>query len=408
MIQTILNAHSLFSGDRADRPFLETLEVPDDRLNRLRSARDKARTAITEAFKNWHNLADDKTVIERAYARAGKTVPKLRPKFRRQGSYAYATLNIPAWSEQQIDFDDGMFLPISFFIQNGAESPAITSEGYFLLVERALEPLCKAQRWKLVEKDCCVRIEIDARSHLDIALYAIPDQEYATLLEKAARADSMFAQDTALLAFDEFADKVYRDLDPNTIMLAQRSEGWTESDPRAIEDWFVEAIRTHGEQLRRICRYIKAWRDFQWRVASRVSSIILMKCAVDVFDALRGNFDNARDDAALLLVASKLPDFFADPKGVSNPVLQKVLNGEWTPEQRAEYVEAAKALHRSVSDAIERTPDAQFSLARFVEVLGSRIPDDADLIVPVTAERLIRSYEAKKVSAPNVTRTRSG
>ena len=51
---------------------------------------------------------------------------------------------------------------------------------------------------------------------------------------------------------------------------------------------------------------------------------------------------------------------------------------------------------------------AQFSLARFVEVLGSRIPDDADLIVPVTAERLIRSYEAKKVSAPNVTRTRSG
>lgn len=408
MIQTILNAHSLFSGERANRPFLETLEVPGDRLNRLRSACDKARGAITEAFKNWHKLADDKTVIERAYARAGKAVPKLRPKFRHQGSYAYRTLNIPAWSEQQIDFDDGMFLPISFFIQNGAQSPAITSQGYFLLVEKALEPLCTAQRWKLVQKDCCVRIEIDARSHVDIALYAIPDHEYETLLAKAARTDSVSTNDTALLAFDEFPDKTYRDLDADTIMLAQRSEGWTESDPRAIEDWFVEAVRTHGDQLRRVCRYIKAWRDFHWRFASRVSSITLMKCAVDVFDSLRGNFDNARDDAALLLVASKLSDYFANPRGVSNPVLPKVLNGEWTPEQRAEYVEAARALHRNVSDAIQRTPDAQFSLARFVEVLGSRIPDDVHLIVPVTAERLIRSYEAKKVSAPNIPRSRSG
>ncbi len=408
MIQTILNAHSLFSGQRADRPFLESLEVPEDRLNRLRNARDKARTAITLAFKNWHQLADDKTVIERAYARAGMPVPNLSPKFRRQGSYAYRTLNVPAWTGQQIDFDDGMFLPVSFFVQGNSQSPAITSQGYFLLVEKALEPLCRAQNWKMIQKDCCVRIELDARSHLDIALYAIPDKEYATLLEKAARADSLFAHDTALLAFDEFADRVYRDLDTDTIMLAQRSEGWTESDPRAIEDWFVEAVKTHGEQLVRICRYIKAWRDFRWQTTSRVSSITLMKCAVDVFDSLQGNFDSARDDAALLLVASKLPDFFADPRGIANPVLQKVLNGEWTAAQRAEYVEAAKALHRSVSDAIQSTSNTEFSLARFVEVLGSRIPDDAELIVPVTAERLIRQYEATRVSAPIVIRTRSG
>jgi hypothetical protein len=251
-----------------------------------------------------------------------------------------------------------------------------------------------------------VRVELDARSHLDIALYAIPDQEYETLMAKAVRADS--AQDTALLAYDRFVEKAYRDLDSDTIMLAQRSEGWTESDPRAIETWFLEALATHGEQLRRICRYIKAWRDFRWRVASRVSSITLMKCAVDAFDSFKGSFDNARDDAALLMVAAKLPDCFANANGISNPVLPKVLNGEWTPEQRAEYVEAARALHRSVSDAIQRTPDSAFSLARFVEALGSRIPDDPDLIVPVTAERLIRSYAAKKVPAPNVVRTRSG
>jgi len=406
MLQTILNAHSLFSGERADRPFLESLSVPEDRLNRLRDARNRARATITDAFRDWQNLAPDKTVIERAYMRAGKPLPKLRPKFRRQGSYGYRTLNLPAYSWQQIDFDDGMFLPISFFIQKGVQSPALTSDGYFFLVEKALEPLCKVQGWKLVPKDCCVRVELDARSHLDIALYAIPDQEYQTLIETAIRADS--AQDTALLAYDRFAEKAYHELNADTIMLAQRSEGWTESDPRAIEDWFLEALATHGEQLRRICRYIKAWRDFRWRVASRVSSITLMKCAVDVFDSFRGSFDNARDDAALLMVASKLPDYFASANGITNPVLAKALNGEWTPKQRAEYVEAAKALHRSVSDAIQRSPAPAFSQARFVEALGSRIPDDPDLIVPVTAERLIRSYAAKKVPVPDVVRTRSG
>jgi hypothetical protein len=401
-----LNAHSLFTGDRADRPFLEGLTVPDDRLGHLRGARNRARGAISDAFRHWHHLVEDKTVVERAYLNAGRPVPTLRPKFRRQGSYAYRTLNLPPYTNQQIDFDDGMFLPISFFVQQGKQSPAITSAGYFYLVEKALEPLCKAQGWKLVEKDCCIRIVLDAKSHLDIALYAIPDQEYETLIEKAARADSV--TDAAILAFDQFPDQAYRQLDAHTIMLAQRSAGWTESDPRAIEDWFLQALVTHGEQLRRISRYIKAWRDFRWASGCRVSSIALMKCAVDVFDSFKGSFDNTRDDAALLVVTSKLPDLFADLKGISNPVLDKILNEEWTPEQRREYVAAAQALHREVANAIQTVPDPEMSVARFIDALGARIPDNPDLIMPVVAERLIRSYEAKKVSSPNVGRTRSG
>jgi hypothetical protein len=406
VIQTILNAHSLFSGERADRPFLSGLTVPDDRLNRLRKARDLARAAISDGFRHWEALADDRTIIERTYARAHQAVPKLRPKFRRQGSYAYRTLNLPAYTGQQIDFDDGMFLPISFFMQQGAQSPAITSEGYFYLVEKALEPLCKTKGWKLAKKDCCVRIELDERSHLDIALYAIPDQEYEVLIEKAARADA--TMDAAILAFDEFSERAYHRLDAHTIMLAQRSAGWTESDPRAIEDWFLQALEIHGEQLRRVCRYVKAWRDHRWRLACRVSSIALMKCAVDVYDAFGGSFDNTRDDAALLMVASKLPDYFADPKGIKNPVLNKVLNGEWTPEQRSEYVDAARELQRAVTNAIQTLPDPEMSVDRFTQVLGARIPNDADLVVPVAAERLVRSYEARRVSSPHVDRTRSG
>jgi hypothetical protein len=78
------------------------------------------------------------------------------------------------------------------------------------LVEKALEPLCKAQGWKLVQKNCCVRVELDAQSHLDIAPYAIPDRKYEVLIEKAIRVDATY--DTALLAYDEFADNTYRAL----------------------------------------------------------------------------------------------------------------------------------------------------------------------------------------------------
>jgi hypothetical protein len=62
-------------------------------------------------------------------------------------------------------------------------------------------------------------------------------------------------------------------------MLAHRDEGWKPSDPRKLEEWFRAAVRQHGEQLRRVCRYLKNWRDNRWE-GCRLSSIALMACTV--------------------------------------------------------------------------------------------------------------------------------
>jgi hypothetical protein len=73
----------------------------------------------------------------------------------------------------------------------------------------------------------------------------------------------------------------------------------------------------YGERLRRICRYLKAWRDHNRPHLDRVSSILLMVCAWRVFDDFGRPNVPERDDAGLLLVARRLPILLAGP--VENP-----------------------------------------------------------------------------------------
>ncbi len=86
----------------------------------------------------------------------------------------------------------------------------------------------------------------------------------------------------------EFSEAIYRALPTDQIMLARRNAEWRESDPRQIEDWFLEAIAEHGEVVRRVCRYLKGWRDYQLE-KSKISSLLLMTCVVATFDSLRGS-----------------------------------------------------------------------------------------------------------------------
>ena len=125
------------------------------------------------------------------------------------------------------------------------------SSGLFLAVER-LEPLCKRKGWKLNKaKASCVRVG-SGHAHIDLALYAIPDVQFAQLLEKAARAGNAVLSQQAFRDLQEsrdLTDEVYRGLSGDQIMLAHRVEGWKPSDPRKLEDWFREAVEKFGEQL---------------------------------------------------------------------------------------------------------------------------------------------------------------
>ncbi len=375
------NAHRVFTGPADAEHFLAALTLEAEREQMLRQARETCREAIRTGLRNWSGVIRKSVLFETLAADAAPT--SLKPKFKMQGSFAYRTLNEPAHSPpQEIDLDDGVFVPVSFLNDNGGAHPVLISSGYFKAVEALLAPTCEEHGWTLVtDKPSCVRVELADDAHIDFALYAIPDEEFDDLVEAEVLAKAMKAQDRALLQDQmELDENLYRGLREDHIMLAHREEGWKPSDPRKLEDWFREALRTHGEQLRRVCRYLKGWRDFNWEACS-LSSIALMSCVVTTYnEAAEGPAEN-RDDLALFAVAERLPALFQGRIG--NPVVDgQYLDEGWSKEQRQTFVVEAQALVARLREAITGTDNAARSLASLIRAFGDRLPDDCSLIKP--------------------------
>lgn len=388
------NAHrTLFSSGEHDT-YLRGLTVDTREKETLQAARDEIRDEIRHGLREWSDHVDRAQLFEaRALASTYLTDSDLalRPKFRMQGSWSYHTLNCATHNPpQEIDLDDGVFLPVSFLSQNGDAHPIVASAGYFTAVERILAPVCNRNGWTLIsDKPSCVRVEINNNAHVDLALYAIPDDEFEELLEKAEVAMQF---DTRML--DEnisFAEQIYPRLPTDQIMLAHRREGWKPSDPRKLEDWFHEAVTQHGQQLRRVCRYLKGWRDHNW-TACRLSSIALMACVVTAYDEAIGAIAENRDDLALQMVAKRLPALLEGR--IPNPVVDgQYLDEGWTVECRAEFIVKARDLVTRIDSALAANQSGTV-IEHLRAALGAYLPDDEDLVViqaPVGAPAILQS-----------------
>lgn len=375
------NAHrALYSASNGSN-YHGALKVTKGDEDLLRAARDEIRATLKQGFGEWQAVIEKKKLFEdSALAHFQfEQLQALRPKFRMQGSWSYHTLNRTTIEPpQEIDLDDGVFLPTSFLTANGANHPAIVSDSYFEAVEAILKPLCNNRGWHLGEpKPSCVRVCIRDGAHIDLALYAIPDQEYHELLEKAElRARAMFV-DQAVDEQERFIEDVYPSLPADHIMLAHRDEGWKPSDPRKLEDWFDAAVDRHGPQLRRVCRYLKGWRDNRWE-GCRLSSIALMACVVAAYDQAEAAPPESRDDLALLMVARAMPWLVSNP--IANPVVAgQRLDENWTPECRADFVSAAEDLRNILERTLNQTT-ATKAIDVLRDGLGPHLPNDPGLI----------------------------
>ena len=402
-----LNAHKVFKGTRVRPGYLNALDLDSEREQTLRDARKAIRRALRQSMPEWQSLVKSHRLVESRHLALASELPPLRPRFRMQGSSVYHTLNVPAhMPPQEVDYDDGVFLPTSFVDGGGKVRPLLAAKGYFRVVETILASLCKHYGWSLTNtKPTCVRIRIDGEAHIDLPLYAIPDDEFGKLVEasdRAVLAKGMTLADGEIV----LADHVYMHLPEDRIMLARRDTGWIESDPREIENWFIGAVREHGKVLRRVCRYLKGWRDFQWRKGGP-SSITLMACVVDVFDDLNGTLPENRDDLALQAVADRLDALFSRP--ILNPVLpDQNLDEGWSSEERLDFKTRAADLKMMIDGLLNKTLHKRIALTRLQEKFGGRIPDDELLIHIDTEEREVLAHAPVVVAAPFVPRTTSG
>ena len=352
------------------------------------------RAYIAEAKTDVRNCL--RTGIPRVLKSKGYTNAVPQPRFFTQGSWAYKTLNAPAQAPQQADVDDGCYLPLSFVSQT--TRPSVAATVFFAVAEEALADLIKERQWKLItDKSTCIRIEISSFAHVDIPLYAIPDHEFMTLAKASA-------QLYGYLTFDEALRKAERDawtaLPRNSVLLAHREYDWMESDPRPVKEWFLAEVAARGEQLRRVVRYLKAFRDWRWSNGGP-TSILLMAAAAPLFEKR-----DRRDDLALLDVVTALPAKLRG--GVKNPVddnesLTKRF-GEERVEEAAKQFEAFEKMLRGALDAGNEAQACRWMIAEF----GPRFPNMPDRVKVVSVAATIASAPATAGPSELVGRTKAG
>lgn len=292
--------HAALAKRSDQRSYIAALTPTSEEQHRLFDAKDKIRTRL-------------RLEIPIRTAQFGEAI---RPRFYVQGSWAYKTCNRPCHPQQEMDLDFGVYLPISAWEDHGI-APKKAAGLYFTMIESILVQLATEEGWELDnEKETCVRLGIvGAKAHIDVPLYVAPDEQFNQIVEASAQRFAKaaltvdFAQGALgeISAEDELDEQTWLEFD--TVALAKRDGEWAMSDPRKVSRWFDTAVRMEGgEQLRRICRYLKAMRDYHWK-SGGPTSLMLMICAEQVWD---GGIPD-RDDLTLLKVLNNVAEKLAGP-----------------------------------------------------------------------------------------------
>lgn len=330
------------------------------------------------------------------------------PRFRTQGSWAYRTCvqgaHLPP---QEMDWDFGVYLPVTVWADQAP--PPTMAKLYFDLVERSLDQLCSEQGWKLDRSNPrCVRVKIAEWAHIDIPLYAAPEDKFHEVAEKAMAMDSantQYSRESMRLDesadFGEMPEKFWELMED--IHLATRDGKWTPSDPELVAKWFDDRIEEHGEQLRRVCRYVKAWRDHHWRDGGGPSSVLLMIIASRNFQP-----EPRRDDLALERTASHLA------RELNEDVRERGIdNGEedfnrMSATDRKYAAGLADTLARQIYASRHYGPGlVQGALDNMRAQFGTRISNSRELVQTDSGAE-VRNTPAAAVAPPLVQATKAG
>lgn len=378
----MLNLSSLFHTSIDDKEaFLDKLTLSPSAKIELEAARVEVRNCLREGIPA--------VLVTRGFV---GEVP--RPRFFTQGSWSYKTLNAPAKQPQQADLDDGVYLPMTFI--KLTKRPSTASQIFFAAAEEALAPLVKKNAWRMsTEKATCIRIVISDVAHIDIPLYAIPDEQFLLLKASMER----YGYDNISEAVSLAERDVWTALPRDEVLLAHREEDWKKSDPRPLRDWFVGEVEAKGGQLRRVVRYLKAYRDWRWSEGGP-SSILIMATAVPLFKAEHG-----RDDLALLSVVSSMAASLRG--GISNPTDE---NESLTDRLGAEKVEEAAAAFEALENYLQgalNCASANQACSWMIEQFGHRFPNEPSWVKVSSVQATIAAVAPVAAASEIVGRNKS-
>lgn len=330
------------------------------------------------------------------------------PRFRTQGSWAYKTCvqgaHLPP---QEMDWDFGVYLPVTVWTEGGP--PPQMAKLYFELVERALDDLCRAKGWHLDRtKPTCVRVRINNWAHIDVPLYAAPEEQFREVMEKALAFSSPAQMTRDSVALDERAElgempeAFWEQIDG--IHMATRKGEWWPSNPEDVALWFEDRCEEHGPQLRRVCRYLKAWRDFHWRDGGGPSSVVLMIIVAQAFEPVPRRDDLALERAARLLAA-----------GLAGDVREPGIDGggedfnRLLPAERKSAAGLADTLARQLQVTRSFSAGmAQMAVDNVRGLFGNRVANNSGFVEADDSADIVRRTPAAAGPPPVVGATNAG
>lgn len=382
---TCANAAPLFVGLKRAASFNNNIHIAngDAEDKYLRSCRRKIRTALRQKFQNFRTIVEDDSI--RALLNEGRNIEfgqKIRRidivdiRFLTQGSHAYNTLVRPAYSGlQEIDLDDGIYFPMPFV----EGQPLFASTGLFSVIRSALKDLVANESWEFgKQKSTCLRIKLPKhRAHIDLPLFAVEENAFSTIKKTLEeRLGKSFREEVNLN--DELTKLGLRDqrLNNTQILLAHRDDDWIPSDPKVIHDWFESKVDTHGPALRRVCRYLKAWRDKTWQ-SGGPSSIALMALAIAIFDTLGAQVSESRDDLLTQTVAANLRDRILEGN-IKGPSDLPAFDRDWSDRQK--IAQLAQELADGLTSALFETTDKQQVVDHLVKQFGDKFPNEPEAV----------------------------
>lgn len=391
----MLNLSRLFFNSNSNA-FDDVITPTEEQRKALVEAKNKIRDHLRQSIRQ-----ATVSVLE---------LPKqVEPRFRTQGSWSYKTCiqgaHLPP---QEMDWDFGVYLPVSVWDEEAP--PHKMAKAYFDLVEASLQDLCQAEGWSLDRSNKrCARVKIDHWAHIDLPLYAAPEEKFHGVAERIVEQASVrknYLRESASVNLEERAEfgempgDFWAEMDD--IHLATRDGKWTKSDPEQVSRWFDDQVLMHGPQLRRVCRYLKAWRDHHWQHGGP-SSVLLMIMAAKSFERMDRHDDLALENAAKTVAEQIL----GEVKEVGIDGGEEDFN-RLSDQDRQDTAERASALRWAIHTARHYGAGLKRdAVAKMQQQFGDRIPIDVELVV-VDAASEVRSTEAREVLPPIVGATHAG
>ncbi|MBU0626073.1 hypothetical protein KKH82_01240 [Patescibacteria group bacterium] len=249
------------------------------------------------------------------------------PKFFIQGSFSMFTTINPL--TKQYDIDDGLYL------QHLDTSKPVSEWPSPVTVHRwVVDAIDGHTGTPPVDKSQCVRaIYANEEKHVDLPIYAEKDGTY---------------------------------------YLAVKNVGWIESDPKVIKEWFNKASTAKGEQLRRIVRCLKGWKDFREDENSSVT--LYGGFQLTVLAEKHFQSDNSDEVAFFKMVESIYNNLSTYRYSLSHPVkLGTDITVHYSDTRKSKFQEEFTSLYNK-SKAAHDEIDCVEKSKKWQKVFGSRFP----------------------------------